>query len=1060
VTVSEEPRPLPTGVVVEREMAAGRIHPYTLRLESGQFLHVGLTQQGIDVALTLVGPDGTRSRDVDFSDGPQGRETLSFLAEASGEFRLEVRSRAGAAGEGRYALRAEPPRSPRPADRDRLAAEGLLSDGHRRHLEGKAEGYRQAIASFAKALPLWRALADDGDDGFFEALCLYREGSSRIRLGEYHEARELFAGALSRWQSTGDRFFEARTLDALGSSHFYVSEYEKALEYYLQALPLRRAVGDREGEAATLNNISIGYGSLGQLRASLSWQEQALELRRALGDRRGQATLLHNMAVVDFMTSRMQKAIDRLQEALALSRALGDRKTEAASLGTLAAVHRELGAPEDALHHYRQALELWREVGNRSGEATVLREMGRTHAALGETAVALQHYQQALDLHRAMGDRAEAGTLFHIGMAHKELGDLGKAAEILMEALRLSQETKDLPHEASVRSGLGQVYAARGDAQKAIAHLEQALALRRRLSDRAEEAFVLHELAKVELGLGQVTQGRQRLEAALGLIEGVRDEVASHELRAALVARSASVHELYLDVLMQEHRRDPAAGFEARAFEASERGRVQSLLEQLAESHLDLREGADPALIEREALLQEQLRFKLEQQMRLLTGPHTPAGVAAAEAEVQAARSDYGMLQARIRVASPRYAALRQPQVLSLAEVQQQVLDPAGTLLLEYALGDERSFLFAVTSGSLRSFTLPGRAEIEAAARRAYDLLTQRRVKAGAEGERAEALGALSRMLVEPVAAELGSERLLVVADGALHYVPFAALPVPGRPSVVLGAEHEIAAAPSASLLAALRQEAAGRKRAARTLAVFADPVFSRDDERVRSKPGRSARAIGGDRWAPSPEPTRSAAEGGLGAEVLPRLPFTRREAQAILALAPARDTRVALSFDATRQAAVGGVLSDYRFVHFATHGFFNDAHPELSGLVLSLVDRDGKPQEGFLSAGEVFNMKLSADLVVLSGCRTALGKQMKGEGVVGLTRAFMYAGTSRVLASLWNVDDAASAALMTRFYEGMLKGGLPPARALQRAQLAVARQRQWRNPYYWAAFQLQGDWE
>jgi CHAT domain-containing protein len=193
---------------------------------------------------------------------------------------------------------------------------------------------------------------------------------------------------------------------------------------------------------------------------------------------------------------------------------------------------------------------------------------------------------------------------------------------------------------------------------------------------------------------------------------------------------------------------------------------------------------------------------------------------------------------------------------------------------------------------------------------------------------------------------------------------------------------------------------------------------------------------------------------------VLPRLPYTHREAEALLTLAPREQTRAALGFAADLKTALSGELADYRLVHFATHGFFNNTNPEMSGLVLSLVGPEGKPQEGFLSAGEVFKLKLSADLVVLSGCRTALGKQMKGEGVVGLTRAFMYAGTSRVLASLWSVDDAATATLMARFYQGILAGGLSPARALQQAQLAVARQRQWRQPYYWAGFQLQGDWK
>jgi CHAT domain-containing protein len=260
--------------------------------------------------------------------------------------------------------------------------------------------------------------------------------------------------------------------------------------------------------------------------------------------------------------------------------------------------------------------------------------------------------------------------------------------------------------------------------------------------------------------------------------------------------------------------------------------------------------------------------------------------------------------------------------------------------------------------------------------------------------------------------------------------------------------------------MAALRAEASRRTPAAAgRVAVFADPVFEADDERVRARSaGRPPAHSSGDGPALSRALTRAVAEAGMSGEGIPRLPFTRREAKAIAALAPA--SRVAVDFEASRANVTSAELAGYRYVHFATHGFLNSAHPELSGLVLSLFDRQGSPQDGFLSANDVFGLELSADLVVLSGCRTALGQQLEGEGVMGLGRAFMYAGTSRVLASLWKVDDAATAELMGRLYEGLLRDGLRPAQALRRAQLAMAGQRRWSHPYYWAGFQLQGDWE
>jgi CHAT domain-containing protein len=280
--------------------------------------------------------------------------------------------------------------------------------------------------------------------------------------------------------------------------------------------------------------------------------------------------------------------------------------------------------------------------------------------------------------------------------------------------------------------------------------------------------------------------------------------------------------------------------------------------------------------------------------------------------------------------------------------------------------------------------------------------------------------------------------------------VPFAALPdANGRPLVET---HEIVASPSASALAGLRRTAGERPSPKRTLAVLADPVFDRNDERVRSH----AVAPG------SRDPTleRAMRSFDFAGGILPRLQFTRREARSIAALVPASSLRMELDFAASRGTASDPDLDDYRIVHFATHGLLNDVRPELSGLVLSLVDRDGRDVPGLLTAPDVFNLKLSADLVVLSGCRTSLGKEVRGEGMVGLTRAFMYAGVPRVVASLWPVDDLATAELMKRFYDGMLGPlKLRPAAALRRAQAQMARDPRWRAPYYWAGFQLQGDW-
>jgi CHAT domain-containing protein len=338
-------------------------------------------------------------------------------------------------------------------------------------------------------------------------------------------------------------------------------------------------------------------------------------------------------------------------------------------------------------------------------------------------------------------------------------------------------------------------------------------------------------------------------------------------------------------------------------------------------------------------------------------------------------------------------------------------------------------------------------------------------------------------MVLSPIAAQLGTKRLLVVSDGTLQYIPFAALIDPtakGRAGSKqpMVARHEIVSSPSASVLALQRRELSGRKEAPQPLAVFADPVFNEDDERVRrisrtvDKSGKgyvtthshqvSQARVDRTRHKLPTDLERSARDFDLSfsdnSSRIRRLPFSRAEAEAILQVAPGQAFK-ALDFSASRNLAIGPEMSRYRILHFATHGLLNNEHPELSGIVLSLIDERGQTVDGFLRLNEIYNLQLPAELVVLSACQTALGKQVRGEGLVGLVRGFMYAGSKRVVASLWKVDDEATAELMKIFYRGMLKEGMRPAAALQAAKVEMSRHKRWHSPYYWAAFELQGEW-
>jgi CHAT domain-containing protein len=525
------------------------------------------------------------------------------------------------------------------------------------------------------------------------------------------------------------------------------------------------------------------------------------------------------------------------------------------------------------------------------------------------------------------------------------------------------------------------------------------------------------------------------------------------------------------------------------------------------------------------------LNAKADRQMRLSGKSSEEESVSLAK-EIRALTGEYEELQGQIRSKSPRYAALMQPKPLDLKEIQQQVLDE-NTLLLEYTLGDERSYLWAVSQKSINSYELPGRAEVEKGARAVYELLAARQPRPGetvqqnharvsrAEAQYLEKASSLSEMLLGPVADQLATKRLLIVAEGALQYLPFGALPKPGtrgervkakgqkegqgssvnsqgpgnyedtRPLTPLIMDHEIVSLPSASVLAVLRREKHGRPIPAKMVAVLADPVFESDDPRLgpdvvtrlkaeqakksklngTPKPKVSSSLLlasprtGPASHRPSSTPPselrRTLRDVGILRDGLSisRLFFSGQEAKAIISVTPQGQGMMATGFDASRAMAASSELSQYRIVHFATHGVLNDQHPGLSGLIFSLVDEQGRPQDGFLRLNDIYNLNLPADLVVLSACSMALGKDVRGEGLVGIVRGFMYAGAARVVASLWKVDDEATAELMKRFYRHMLHENLPAAAALRAAQVEMLQQKQWSSAFYWAAFTLQGEW-
>jgi CHAT domain-containing protein/tetratricopeptide (TPR) repeat protein len=1065
---------LEPGKSIRRELGGGKSHLYCVLVSRGEYFQVSVAQLGVDLEVAVFRPDGSNVLASNHPGGALQEETVAWVTETSGTYVLNVRSVEMTARAGPYTITLEQLREATPDDESRIAGRLTLSEAESLYEEGTSESRRRALGKDQEALALWQQLNDVRE----QSTCLIAVGQVLDALGQLRPALEYHQRALVLSRAASDKLGQAAAVTQIGIAHSHLGESSQAIEDFLEALALWRDVGYRGGEAQALVDLGTVYTTVGERRKALEYYGQALPLLESVGDREGLAATLTGMGLAYDWLGDPQKALDFSSRSLELIRTLGYPALQAVALNNLSLIYNELGEHEKALELLTEALRLRREAGDRRGEAYTLTSIGRTYDFLGRREEALEHFAQALPLRRAVGDRrGEGTTLKFLGLAHGSLGQSQEALKDFTEALTLFRATGDRAEEADALLNIGVLFASLKEKEKAVETLTKALELRRVTANPRGEALTLYQIARVAEDRGDLPEARARLEEALTIIESLRTRLGSPELRSSYLATAQEAFGFAVELWMHSHEKSPGEGFDKGAFTWNERARARSMLELLAQAHVNVREGVAPALLEQERSLQQLLSSQVEKRIRLLSGSHTDEQAEATNREFEGLKTKLSEVEAQIRATGPRYAALTQPQPLELSQIQQEL--DADTVLLEYALGKERSFLWAVTGTSITSHELPGRLEVETAARRVYDLLTERnrrspetqerlaRIRHAEEGY-GEAAGALTRILLNPVRGALGSKRLLIVADGALQYLPFAALPDPQsvgeREWTPLVVSHEIVNLPSASVLAVLRVEIEGRAPAPKTLAVFADPVFDAKDERLagftRNKAVRHP-AIGEMDW--EPDLLRSAADAGVtsgGETRIPRLRFTRREAQAILQLAPAGSRKEALDFDANRETATSPELSQYRFVHFATHGFIDSVHPELSGIVLSLVDRSGRPLPGFLPAGEVFNLKLPADLVVLSGCRTALGKEIRGEGLVGLTRAFLYAGAARVIASLWKVEDRATAELMSRLYGGILSGEkLRPAAALRAAQISMWKQKQWQAPYYWSGFVLQGEW-
>jgi CHAT domain-containing protein/tetratricopeptide (TPR) repeat protein len=1068
------------------------------RIPARQYFSIHVTDEDGDLRVSLTGPDRQLKRSITCSRDIH----ISEISTIAGDYRIDLSSCARQ-GNSEFQVLLSAPRTPAEAERLRVAAERAVHDAAR-FMQSRPVQLDAALRKYDEALRLWRTADDRTGEmrTLYSAGIVYRDSGKsakameslsralalaetlqehsdraailramagiELRTGNVVRAADYVRDALELSRSHSDTHGLADGMLVQGDVYYFTADFSKAAEAYSEAHAIWEKIHYRRGQAQALLYLATADSDRNDFSKALAEAERARSLFESAGDDLGSGRASALLGHILSSTGRKQEALDLFEEARSVLLGSADVEGQGALLNSIARVYADLGDYDSAISFSKPALQQYAALNDRVAEAITLEAIGLYYFANGDLLNARASTERALRQFQSLSNkRAEADSWLRLGVIAEAMGEFTQAMANLTRSLDMIRASADRRLEASVLLALGRIQENTGNTAAALDMYRESLRLSRNNENHSGELTALYHIAGGLRRTGDLQESLSASKAAVDVIETLRTTLASSGLRTFYMASTRQHYDLYIDSLMRTA--DSAAA--KNAFELSERARARTLLESIGETHFAISGEVDAALGEKAAALRASIDAKSERYTQLLSRTSTPKDELSAYGdELRRLNAEYEEIQGQLRIRSPRYSTLVQPQPLRLEEIQNDVLD-GDSVLLEYSLGEERSYLWTVLRDSIESHVLPPRSELERKVRRVRELIAARIAAPGekpnqyqsrvrtAEAQFPEAAGELSRLLLGRAQDRIGSRRLIIVAEGALQYLPFAALPTPATAGTAspapLVVEHEIVNLPSASTLAAIRRETPSRGSPDRTLAVFADPVFDPSDARVtRSVPLKTA----------APKPAASLTQvlrgGDARANTLARLQSTRQEAETILAMAPDDRRMAALGFNATKDAVLNSDLSRYRIVHFATHALLNDGHPDLSSLVLSLVNQNGNPQSGFLRLRDIYNLRLSAELVVLSACDTALGKEIKGEGLMSMVRGFMYSGTPRVLASLWAVDDDATAELMKEFYKHVLQDGLSPAAALRQAQITQLQKRSKQSPYFWAGFQLAGEWK
>ncbi len=915
---------------LENQIKSGENHFYSINLSANQTAVVEIIQNGIELELAALNPQGEKYIETNSPSGLFGKDLILVMAESTGEHKVEVKPFFSRAKLGKYTIRLKEIRPT--VRRDALingAADLIMKVAFQATAlrnNGTIEGKTEAIKKWGDIVELSKLK----EDVVWAGVAFGTRGVMYQEIGEFQNALDSYLLSLEIWKRLGNRQYQGSIVNNLGAIYLALAEYEKAISYFEQALIFQKESGNVYGAANTLHNLANSYSELKNYKKAENYYRQAIAIQETnkigLGKQR-LANILHSFGA-----------------SLLFS-----------------------GNTKEGQKYVEKALEIRKEINDNWGIANSLLIIGKAQWDSGFKDVGYKSLTESVNRSKEVGDRVmHAEGLYFLAVAEREKGNLEKAIEYIKESVSLT--------------------------------------------------------------------------------ELIRGELVNTKSRYGYFSNTQKYFELYVDLLVSkaEKNKDEQSVFEALLI--SERSRSRSLLDLLEEAKVDFKKGINPKLFAELKKLQKEINSKYAIRQQKIADNESSEEITKLNNEINDLNTKIQSLNTQIRRANPKFANLTEGEIISVKEIQDLLDDKS--VLLEYKLGDKRSYVWLVTKKTIEVFTLPTRKEIEKTAREFFTLVVSN--KRDEEAKRIQKSKELGNLLISKFVEKISQKRLVIVADGVLQYTPFSALHIPNSKTNTLADENEIVLLPSASVLAQLRNNS--KQNNSKTIAVFADPVFDSEDARIEKTPN------------PKTQSTQNilikqALRDFRFGDTLPRLLASRKEAREIFNLVNKDSGSLKLGFEANLNGLENLNLSQYKYLHFATHGLINTSRPELSGLVFSLYDKNGQEQDGFLSLNDIYNLDLSSEMIVLSACQTAFGKDVEGEGLIGLSRGFLYAGSKRVVASYWKVDDFATAEFMKRFYRNHFEKGMPASKALQQTKLEMKKIRRYQSPYYWSTFTLFGDW-